>query len=153
MLKRKLQAFTLLEMVVVLGLFLSVTFLLLPVTINKIQGNKLDKEATNLLSYLFVQQQNSYSSYQDKSYGISLAPDKFIIYSGNSLGTADSVETIILNPVNQISQMNLSDSATEIHFAKGSFRPDHSGYLDISNQSKKYRININPEGLITISTI
>jgi type II secretory pathway pseudopilin PulG len=148
-----LRAYTLFEIIIVLGIVSVLAMLLMPVGLKQLQGNKLDKDTYNMFSYIYTQQQNSYSRLENKTYGISFESDKFIIYSGVNLASADWSEENILNSGNRISQINLTGGVHEIHFQSGSFRPNVSGTIQIKDEEQTLQLEINPEGLISIKKL
>ncbi len=146
--KSLIKGFTLLEILVVMGIFVTIAAIAFPTTIGQLQKVKVEDVANNMSSLTFAQQQNALSGLNNKNYGIAFQTNRFILFTGNSLASAESTENIDLPNGMTISQINLSASATEITFTKGSFRPSQYGNINITDGSKVFTVLINKEGLI-----
>ena len=120
MVKRKLKAFTILEIVVVLGIFSVITMFLFPLAISQIQGNKIDYEVKILKSAILSLEESAYSGKDNKNYGVALYTDHYILYTGNNLAGADTTTQYLFSPEVSISNINLTSLGSELNFPKGS---------------------------------
>lgn len=146
-----IKGFTLLEIIVVLGIFLALSVLAFPTTIAQVQKGKMESATSDMSSLIFVQQQDAFSGLNNKNYGVAFAEDSYTLYIGNSLATAESTEVIDLPNGLTINQITLSNAATEINFTKGSLKPSDFGSITITNGIQTFTWSINREGLISYS--
>ncbi len=144
----KKDAYTLVELLVVMGIFLSSTLVLIPFSLNKIQEVKVSTKAIEMTSDIFETQQRAYVAKSNSSYGIKLNSNNYIIYFGNDLATSTDFDQFNLPNNISIVNINLSPSSTEIQFAKNSLFPTQSGSFDLTDGINTYRIQINKEGNI-----
>lgn len=142
------KAFTLLEIVIVLGLFSIVSLLVFPISISQSQSSKIDYEVSNFASLLKLQQQKAYAMQNNASYGIYMYSDKYVTYQGSSFASA--TDKVIINFPNEvkIDQFNLNTGGTEINFTAGSFRPNAYGNVRFTTSGIIFIFDINSEGLI-----
>jgi type II secretory pathway pseudopilin PulG len=144
---KSIRAFTLIELLVVLGILMASSFILIPIAVEQIQGNKTFSELKILYSNISSQQQNSFSGLNNTSYGIALFSDRYELFIGETLATASSTEEILLKNNVQITSINLT-SGNEISFPKGSVKPMAVGEITLSDGIENYQLSINKEGLI-----
>ncbi len=149
----KKMGYTLMEMLLVLGIFISVTVIVMPYTIQQIQGEKLQDVVKEIESSIFSYQQKGYTGLSSKSYGISFSTNKYTLYIGSTLATAESTEEYPLQNGVTISQISLSGGAIDINFSTGSFRPNHYGSVKVSDYANNYLITISSEGLIDYAKV
>lgn len=145
---KKEAGFTLIEMLVVIGIVIVVAFIVVPISVVQLQGNKLESETKKLKSSMHNQQQYAYSAREDSAYGIVFNSGNYVLYQGDSYATATVTETIDLTNEVDIVQINFADSSSEVNFAKNEFRPSTTGNIVISDGINSYTININSQGLI-----
>lgn len=143
-----MKAASLLEVLIVLAIFSMMVVLTFPFSLQLINQSRADAEAKTLSYILFRQQQDAYAGLNNKAYGVALYSNRFIIFTGTSLATAESQDTYYFNSPIGLSAIALS-SGNEIVFNPNSFRTSANGYLLMSDSKKTYRIDINSEGLIS----
>ncbi|MCC7303861.1 prepilin-type N-terminal cleavage/methylation domain-containing protein [bacterium] len=143
-----MKAASLLETLIVLAIFSILAVMTFPFSLSLINQTRADAETKTLAYMLFRQQQDAYAGLNNKSYGIALYQNRFVIFTGDSLNTAESQDTYYLNNPITVSNISLS-SGNEVVFSPNSFRPQENGYLDITDSTKTYRIDITSEGLIS----
>ena len=153
MAKRDFKAFSLLEVILIMGVFVIMTLIFLPVGINELQGNKIDNVVKEIRSLIYTQSQSAYTFKNNKDYGIALFADHYIVYTGSSLSQADSQTRYDLSSEVKISNINFNNSGSEFVFLKGSFRPNAYGSFKVVSGSLSYQITINSEGLLLISKL
>jgi type II secretory pathway pseudopilin PulG len=153
MVKNKFKAFTLLEVVVVLGVFFMITMFLFPIAIGQLQGNKTDIELRSIISAIGNQSENAFTNKANSNYGIAFFSDHYILYTGDNLATAVSKDQYNFNADVIISEINFSNSGSELNFEKGSFRPNTFGSFKIKTGILGYTVTINSEGLIGYSKL
>lgn len=153
MAKKSFKAFSLLEVVVMLGIFIAMILILFPIAINQLQGNKIDLEVRSLKSAMSNQAEYAFANKDNKNYGVAFFNDHYIVYSGNTLATADTTDRYDFSEDINISEINFNNLGSEINFAKGTFRPNTTGSFHINSDGSGYQININSEGLITYTKL
>ena len=146
---KRLKAFTIIEMLIVLGVLFLLGFLVLPIAVKEIQAGKTDSFIKDLDSALRLLSQDAFSRKNDKDYGIALFSDHYTIFVGPSLSEAE--DEIVYEVVDDvvIQNIDLSDSGSEVVFLSGSQKPDVYGSFEIVDLYSIYRFSINKEGLIT----
>lgn len=145
---RKLAAFTLLEVTVVVAVVFAVSIIALPVAINQIQTTRAVSAMKDIRSAMFLVAQNAYTQRNDTSYGIAFFENSYVVYKGNSLANATEQDTFNFTSDIEIEAIDFNGSS-ELNFAQGSFKPINSGSLNVRNGLEAYTINISSEGLIT----
>ena len=153
MARNKISAYTLLETVIIIGVFSALALIFLPVSIEQIQSSKIESVVKDVQSLIYSQSQSAYAYKANKSYGIAFYSDHYIVFSGESLSEADSQTRYDLSSEIKINNINFNDSGTELRFAKGTFRPHTFGSLEISTSYSTFQITINTEGLILVNKL
>jgi len=153
MANRKYKAFSLLEVILIMGVFLVMTLIFLPVGINELQGNKIDNVVKEVRSLIYTQSQSAYTFKNNKDYGIAFFQDHYIVYTGSSLALAESQTRYDLSKEIKINEINFNNLGTELVFTKGSFRPSTYGSFKIINGGVGYQVTINSEGLLLIAKL
>ena len=145
--KKAYAAFSLIEILVVIGLLLITVSFVMPMALSQVRGDRVLSDVRKATSLLFVTQQNAYAGKNSKSYGIKFESNSYTAFVGDSFATAESTETFPLT--NGISESpTLSGGGDELVFLNSSFKPNKSGEILFSDGLKSYRILINSEGLI-----
>jgi prepilin-type N-terminal cleavage/methylation domain-containing protein len=142
------KGFTLIEILVVLGVILSIFAVTFPFVINRPSEAQLEKYALELEFSIFSTQQNAYSAKNNKSYGIAFYTNKYSVFTGTSKASAQSSTDINYSGV-RMQGIVLIDGSSEIVFSSGSFKPNTSGFLTLTNGTKTIRIDITSEGRIS----
>jgi len=143
-----MKAASLFEILVVIGIFSILVVLTFPFSLRLMNQSKADAEAKALSYMLFRQQQDAYSGFKNKPYGIALYSDRYTIFTGNSLATAEYQDTYFFPEPITVSSISLN-TGNELVFPVNSFRPSAYGYLLVSDSKKSYRIDLTSEGLIS----
>lgn len=143
------KAFTIIEVLIVIGVLTVLAFIALPLAIREIQTGKTDSFIRELNSSFRILSQDAFSGKNNKDYGIALLPDSYIIFIGPSLSEAE--EQIVYPTADEviIKNIDLTDSATEIVFTAFSQKPDVHGTFEVGDNYSTYLFDINKEGLIT----
>jgi prepilin-type N-terminal cleavage/methylation domain-containing protein len=146
--KRPQNGFTLLEILLVVAIFTILASLVFPLTIKDSQGAKLLATAKQMESVMFRYQQSALSRLNNTNYGIAFFLNKYTLFEGNTLASATFTEDIEIPARQSISSITLTGGGTEILFTQGSFRPNKSGNIKITDSILTYTVDINSEGLI-----
>jgi Tfp pilus assembly protein FimT len=149
----RLKAFTLLEVIVIIGAFLALTLIFLPIGIEQLQTNKIDIVVKDIKSLIYNQSQKAFAFKESKSYGMAFFTDHYIVFSGDTLATADSQSRIDLSREISITNISFNDAGNELRFEKGGFRPHTYGSFQITTGDATYKLTINSEGLLLVEKI
>lgn len=149
----KAKAFTLMEVIVVIGIIALSTAILLPYSLSQIDRSTVSNTADNLESLVFLQQQNAYSYKNNQSYGIYFDMKDIYLYQGDSYSAALEATKVDIDKTVGIIEVNLNDGGRDINFQKGSFKPSSYGTVNIGKERVSYQIIINQQGLIDVQKI
>lgn len=145
------KAFTLLEILVLIGLLLGISMVIFPYSVKDIKKDQARSYSREMASNIFVQQQNAYSGLNDEDYGIYLTNKGYTLFTGDDYATGEVSMEVNL-PADTYLTNNLG-GANEIVFSKGSIRPSNAGNIILTTASESYGIYINAEGLIEVIRI
>lgn len=142
---RQFEGFTLLEILLTLGILLIIGTLVLPITLQRSQESKLKVYANQLVTDIYYQQQRS--SLKGIPSGIAINNNGYTLFDGESFSTASETQ-IKTYPANiSITNVNLT-LGNEILFPEGKFKPSIYGTLVITDGQSSISIYINREGLM-----
>jgi len=150
-LSKKYKAYSLLEILVLIGLLLGISMVILPYSIKDIKKDQARSYSRELSSNIFVQQQNAYSGLDDTNHGIYFTNNNYSLFTGDDYATGEVSMQVNL-PADTYLSANLG-GASEILFTKGSIRPNNAGNLVLTTANESYGIYINGEGLIEVLRI
>lgn len=141
----KLQGFSIFEILVTLGIILMLSAIVFPFTLQKLQASKLRGHASQLLTDIYFQQQESF--YKNSSRGISFSGNSYTIFDGDTLATA--TETSVKSYPDNITVTPIDfTEGTQFYFAEGEFKPSSSGRILLYDGFNSVTVYINREGLI-----
>jgi Tfp pilus assembly protein FimT len=146
----KWNAFSTIEIVLILGLFAVIVSIFMPFTVKQLSLSKLESASKQMSSSIYLFQQYASSAKNDSSYGVAFSSNSYTLFEGDSISTASYTEVYDLPGDAYINEVNLTNSSSEVVFPKGEFKPDEYGYVRISDSKSTYRIILNKEGLIDI---
>lgn len=147
MLKR-VGAFTLTELLLVLAILGTVLTLSIPFLISKPLDARLEKNISDIKGSLMSQQSFAYARTDGKTYGVAFSSSDYTVFTGASLATAEDKITYKLEPGVSISSIYLTGGTNEIVFDLGSYRPLITGGVNLSNGFNSYQLRITSEGLV-----
>jgi prepilin-type N-terminal cleavage/methylation domain-containing protein len=142
------KGFTLVELVVVMGIMSIIGAFILPLTATDVKSNNAKNAANNLTSLLYSYQSSAYSGKDNKSYGLAFDVTGYTLFIGSSLATAESTERINLDSGIYIYTISLTNSSNEIVFSPNSIKPLNYGEIRVSSENGVYGVSINQEGFI-----
>lgn len=149
----KYSAYTILEIVIVMGILVAVSIVVLPITLQQVEEARAEHAAIDISSRIFSAQQNAYNGKNNVEYGIRFTNNNYFLFTGNSYATATDAEAFDLLGQLKITQINLEGGSDEIIFEQGSLMPSVTGYIQMTDNISTYRVTINSEGLITIAKV
>lgn len=143
--KKKLKGFSLFELLITIGILMTLSLLVFPITVSKTQESKLESYASQLATDIYYQQQRSH--FKNIAGGISFGTNRYTLFDGNSL--AEAIETDEKRYPSNIRIISVSIvNGTEIFFNQGNFKPLAYGTLIVTNGTNSIRVYINREGLV-----
>ncbi|MBI2356804.1 hypothetical protein HYV12_02010 [Candidatus Dojkabacteria bacterium] len=142
---KQLKGFSLLEVLMTMGILLMITIVVFPIAINKANKAKLDSYAEQLSADIYFQQQRSAN--RNLAEGIRLQANGYSLFDGASYSTATEVESKSFPANIRMHTISLT-SGSEILFSQGEFKPTTYGTAIITDGTFSTRIYINAEGLI-----
>lgn len=152
---RAYKGFTLIEVVITIGLLAITVAFAVPVSSSLLGENRVANTAGDLTANIFRYQQYSYSKRNGDRYGILLDEinNQYILFTVDGATTPVNYSTreTTLDEVFVIDggvEINLGSSDGEFVFAEGSFRPDDPQQITLENSSTSVTLDINQEGLI-----
>ncbi len=144
----KLTGFTLLELLVVMGIIAIVTVVVLPFSINDLKNSNLRSLAVNITSQINNYQLSAALGKDNLYYGISIGTNSYTLFNGTSLALASQSEVVHLEEGFYFSNIDLASFGSEIVFKPNSIKPLTTGTFRISDQYNTYEILINQEGFL-----
>lgn len=139
-----MKAFTLIEVAIVFGIFALISVIGLPVGIDAYRNYLLTSETRNILSILRRAQSLSFSNSYEKSYGMAVEPQNFVLFQGNSF---DDRNQAFDEDYPRETSVTIS-GFSEIIFSRFSGRPNATTSIVLSNQLRSQSMDINEEGVI-----
>ena len=146
--KKQEQGFTLVEIIVVIGISFFALLFGLAISIPKLQSARLDGTMEDMTSVVFVSQQNAYAGRNSTSYGVYFNIDSYTLFTGDSYATATGMEDVTFPTGTSISQVSLNGGGREVVFIQGSVIPSTYGTVSVTNGRDTFQLEINAEGLI-----
>lgn len=144
-----MRGFTLIEIMVVIGLLAVVVGFAVPVTTSQLSRNRAIDAAAEISSNMFLFQQNSYSKKDDKRYGMRLNEDSYEMIISDDSNIDEEVDQFVEYEYPDNVTIEISEgSAEEIMFNYSSFRPSESMSFSVRYGISSVKVEINTEGLI-----
>jgi len=141
------KSFTLLEVVVVLGVFSMLALIAIPDSLRRIETAKVENFSEEIVSLLKRFQLNAFSGKESVGYGIKFFSDRYILFTGESFDLRSSEDIVVLPQNLRISEISLN-GFDEIFFSRENLFPSNFGAIKVRDNTVVYIISINSEGLI-----
>ena len=142
---KDLKGFSLLEIILTLGLLLLISALTFPTTLGNVQRSKIKGYASQIASDIYYQQQRAKS--KNISTGIYFTNGRYYLFDGDSFDTGTEKDEKVLPKNTYISSTTLTTD-NSILFPNDSFKPVSFGNIYIGIGSQSVKVSINEEGLI-----
>jgi len=150
--KKNNDGFTLVEVLIVLAIFSSLTFLSAPIYFNFSKNTYFSNDLLKIENLIKRTRQKSFSSLNNSSFGFFLDRDvqQFIFYEGNSFIERSQNSDIIFDYKDSLKLIAPLENI-DINFFRGSGRPDNEIlFLFETGEEKNKSISINKYGAIIL---
>lgn len=138
------KGFTLLEILLALGILAAIFAAGLPLLTNVYLGFQLNAESDNLIGVLRKAQSLAFANQNQSAYGVEILENQYVVFKGGSYATRDPAFDEKFAKPSGIFISGLS----EIVFTPLSGVPDRTGNFNLSNGRQTLSIQINEEGTI-----
>ncbi len=147
---QNLKGFSLFEIIITLGILMSLSLIVFPIASQKSQESKLKNYASQIATDIYYQQQRA--KLKNIYTGINLENNRYTIFDGETLNSAIEKDTKTL-PVNiYLYDISLS-SPNDILFSEGNFKPNSYGHFKLTDGFFNIQVSINQEGLVEYESI
>lgn len=143
---KKGEGFTLIEILIVIGITIALTAVVVPIYGNLQVKSQLNENSSQIIQTLRTARQRSVARFNNEQHGVKLLTNGYILYQ--DLVDSDYDREVILDESMSLS-WNLSGGADSINFSKGLGLPDVTGTVTLTNEISGSRsIIINSFGLV-----
>lgn len=143
----KSNAFTFVEVLVVLGIVLILTLIAMSVFVPRTSISRTTETVSNLESLLYQCQQNAYGGKDGIACGLKFFTGYYEMYTGTSYAQAVTKDRIDYPEGTTMTSVNFG-GGSEVTFSSGEFRPSTAGTLEVSDGVNSFEITVTEEGLI-----
>ena len=140
----KKKNFTLVELIMVMGILALLTVISLPLAINFYRTRQLDVHENGIVQVLRRAQLKAMSVEDDSSFGVYITPDRYVLFKGDSYSARDFTYDEIYELPSNLSVSGIS----EIVFSRLRGVPSNTGNIILAINNKSEIININELGTI-----
>jgi len=139
------QGFTLMELLIVIGIIVFLSVILLPISLNFYQSQILNKTTDQLVWFLKQARSNALSQMNNFSFGLYFDQKQIVLFQGESYQARQIDQDLNLPIPNSIKISGLE----EIVFAKATGLPNQSAKITLSSEQGTREIQVNEIGLIS----
>jgi len=148
------RGFSLIELLITIGLTVSISVISIPLYSNLQSSTKLDESVAQIVDFLRSSRELSRAGYRNASHGVYFDPggNKIVAYQGVSYEIRDPIYDQVLNLEPGVT-VAITIPGNEVNYTAGAGMPDATGQIELSFEAKKRLININQYGIpLDIST-
>jgi len=143
---RRKNAFSIIEVLLVLGIFFLIVFLSLPLVRGVFYQNDLEDASLLIVSTIRQAENNSRNGLEDSVWGVRLTYPNVVLFKGATYGSRDTAFDVGVTLSSGITMSGLS----EVTFSKMLGLPSVTGDIIITNlNNKTVNININAKGTLS----
>lgn len=140
------EAFTLIEILLVVSIFAILVAFTAPLGIDFYGNQQMDSDSAALVSALRSAQLKAMSAENDSSFGVYLTNSGYTLFKGNSYASRDGR----YDEIREFSPSNALSGLQEIIFSKLTGVPNATGTIILVNESASSTIDINEVGRINL---
>jgi type II secretory pathway pseudopilin PulG len=145
---RRNKAFTILELVTVMAIFMALSLVALPILIRQIQSTNAEFYTYQISSNIFYYQQNAFANKDNTSYGFKFEGDSYTLFTGPNSSSGTVISEIELPNNIKISEVEFENGFDEIVFSSNKLYPNTNGTFSVSDGEESFVLEINSEGYI-----
>jgi len=140
----KNKAFTLLEIILTVSIFVLSASILSPIYLSAKNRDDLSTKTDILVSSLRRAQILSISGQEDSSWGVKILEDSLVVFKGDSYLTRDTSQDDVI----AVNKNILTEGLDEIVFTKIFGETSNIGDITLKTKNKEIIISINRKGMI-----
>jgi len=144
--RRTARAFTLIEILLVVGILAILITITLPLSLDFYKSQQLDTNTQGIIQTLRRAQLKAMAIEDDSKFGVYLTNDSYILFKGNSYAGRE----IQYDEVSDLPPILTISGLSEVVFSKVEGAPDVVGNILISSDIESRAININEVGRINL---
>lgn len=142
------KAFTLVEVIVFMGVLMVITSLAVVLATPQLMRQRSENVAREIASSIFAAQQNAYSGFNYKQYGVRFTENSYSQFIGPSWDEKESFDTVVLPSGTTITKVDFTNGSVDVVFEREVLIPSVTGSLLIRSGTEEYAVTINRQGLI-----
>ena len=142
----KSKGFTLVEMLLVIGIAITIGALAMPVAVNFYVSQGLDETTRDIVETLRRARSQAITQYNDSAFGVRFEWGSYILFQGSSYASRTQSEDETFTFITGTGTSGI----TEVVFAKLTGKPNSTGTLTVATGNKSQNISINVQGKIEI---
>jgi len=147
-----MRAFTLVELLIVIGITIIFAVAAIPIYGNLQVSSQLNDAETEIIQFLRTAQQESMARYNSAAHGVKFQADRYILYQGSTHALRDSDydrETVLDSSMELSWSLFGTGQSDEVNFSKGLGVPDMTGTITVTHDVQGTRvISINSYGKV-----
>ena len=140
----KIKGFTLLKLIMVIGILALLIIISLPLAINFYRTRQFDVHLNGGVQALRRAQLKAMSGEGDFSFGLYITSERYILFKGDAYVIRDTVYDEVFDLPDSIQISGLS----EVVFSKLRGTPSNTGTITLTIDNKSETINVNEAGRI-----
>jgi prepilin-type N-terminal cleavage/methylation domain-containing protein len=142
-----MRGFTLLEILIVIGVSLILFYLIIPVGLDFYKSQQLENETGMIVQTLKKAQLKAMAAESDSKFGVYINNDNYILFRGNSYASRNNQYDEVFDLSGSIT---IVDPPKEIVFSKIEGTPSFTGEIIFNSGNQTWKILINKFGVISI---
>lgn len=142
-----MRAFTLVEILIVIGITLALVYLIVPLGLDFYRSQQLENETELVAQIIKMAQSKAMSTESDSRFGFYINNSNYVLFQGNSYASRNNQYDEIFNLSGVI---NITDPPKEIVFSKTDGRPSFVSEIILNSGNQNKKITINKFGVINI---
>jgi prepilin-type N-terminal cleavage/methylation domain-containing protein len=142
-----MRGFTLLEILIVVGISLILFYLIIPVGLDFYKSQQIDNETRIMVQTLKRAQSKAMAAESDSKFGVYINNDNYILFRGDSYASRNSQYDEVFDLSGSIT---IEDSPKEIVFSKVEGTPSFAGGIVFNGGNQTRKVLINKFGVISL---